>query len=72
MPSLLKKKDGEPLGGSLEQRSLAQSWLFPTESDYISDLPEHNEPARMPSQEVDWVDANLNDEQKVDSLALSC
>lgn len=71
MPSLLKKKDGEPLGGSLEERSLAQSWLFPTGSDYISDLPKHNEPARMPSQ-MDWVDANLNDEQKVDSLALSC
>ena len=71
MPSLLRNKDGELPGSSLDKRSLAQSWLFPDSSDYLTNLPEYNEPARIPSQ-MDWIDANLNEQQIVSMSRLRC
>lgn len=49
------------------QRSPIQSWLFPTDAD----LADANDGAEIPSLTGRrWVDANLNEEQKVSSLSL--
>lgn len=63
-PALLKNKDGELIGAGIAERSLAQSWLFPSDLDYTGPLPSSRKAAVMPGK-MSWVDENLNEEQKV-------
>lgn len=62
---VIVQKALDAAGTSGSKADLARRWLFPEEAD----LEQKDEESRKTGRSIDWVDGNLNEEQKVNATA---